>query len=374
MIRDFRPKEIEEVFRTPIVQQTAFWSEVKRRMGISSIACNYRVSEADIASRKVNDKLITSDVLVVLRQVDSNHSFAYVPYGPEMEPADDLRGVFLEELSECLRSFLPRDCFMIRYDLAWESYWARDEESFTPEGIWLGPPAQQFQELRFNFTTHNRNFRKSHSNILPSNTIFLDLRKDAASLLQSMKPKTRYNIGLSQRYGVRVSLAGMENLDRWYALYGETARRNKFYLHSIEHFRAVLTIRAENTQSPAEVYLLVAEHDREPLAAMFLVITGNRGTYLYGASSSHKRNFMATYALQWKAITLAKEKGCTEYDMFGISPNPAPDHPMYGLYRFKTGFGGEIFHGMGCWDYPLDSRIYSCFTASELAGQGYHIN
>lgn len=49
MIRDFRPKEIEEVFRTPIVQQTAFWSEVKRRMGISSIACNYRVSEADIA-------------------------------------------------------------------------------------------------------------------------------------------------------------------------------------------------------------------------------------------------------------------------------------------------------------------------------------
>jgi lipid II:glycine glycyltransferase (peptidoglycan interpeptide bridge formation enzyme) len=199
MISGFRQKQIEEVFRTPIVQQTAFWSEVKRRMGISSIACNFRVTEADITAQGEGSKAINSDVLVVLRQVDANHSIAYVPYGPELEPAEEFRGVFLEELSECLRSLLPRDCFMIRYDLAWESFWARDEEAFTPEGIWLGPPAHQLQELRFNFTTHNRNLRKAQSNILPSNTIFLDLRKDEASLLQSMKPKTRYNIGLAQR-------------------------------------------------------------------------------------------------------------------------------------------------------------------------------
>lgn len=374
MITGFRQKEIEEVFRTPIVQQTAFWSEVKRRMGISSIACNFSVTEADITGQGEGSRAITSDMLVVLRQVDANHSIAYVPYGPELEPADEFRGVFLEELSECMRSLLPHDCFMIRYDLAWESFWARGEEAFTPEGIWLGPPAQQLQELRFNFTTHNRNFRKALSNILPSNTIFLDLSKDEASLLQSMKPKTRYNIGLSHRNGVTVSVAGTKNLDSWYALYRETSLRNNFFLHGIEHFRAVLTSRAENTMSPAQVCLLIAEHDNEPLAAMFLVITGNRGTYLYGASSSNKRNLMATYALQWRAITLAKEMGCTEYDMFGISPNPDPDHPMYGLYRFKTGFGGEIHHSMGCWDYPIEEGIYSYFTASELTSQGYHIN
>lgn len=373
MITGFRQKHIEEVFRTPIVQQTAFWSEVKRRMGIGSIACNFRVPEADISESYDGNRTITSDMLVVLRQVDSNNSIAYVPYGPELEPHDESGGVFLEELSECLRSVLPADCFMIRYDLAWESYWAREEEAFTPEGIWLGPPAQQLQELRFNFMTNNHNFRKALSNILPTNTIFLDLGKDEASLLQSMKPKTRYNIGLSQRYGVAVSVAGTEDLTRWYALYTETARRNGFFLHNIEHFRAVLTSRAANTQSPAEVCLLIAEHEKEPLAAMFLVITGNRGTYLYGASSSHKRNMMATYALQWKAITLAKEKGCTEYDMFGIAPNPDPDHPLYGLYRFKTGFGGDIYRSMGCWDYPLDNGVYSYFSASELTSQGYHI-
>lgn len=374
MVRDFRQKHIEEVFQTPIVQQTAFWSEVKRRMGISSFACNFRVLASDIYKERKGENVITSDVLVVLRQIDSNHSIAYVPYGPELEPADEFHGIFLEELSECLRSYLPRECILIRYDLAWESYWARDEEAYTPEGIWLGPPARQLQELRFNFSTDNRNFRKTQSNILPSNTIFIDVKKDEASLLQSMKPKTRYNIGVSERSGVTVNVAARDNLDRWYALYTETARRNGFHLHNIEHFRAVLDSTAENTQSPAEVYLLMAEYEREPLAAMFLVITGNRATYLYGASSSNKRNLMATYALQWRAITLAKERGCTDYDMFGIAPNPDPDHPMYGLYRFKTGFGGEIYHGLGCWDYPLDTDVYSYFVAREMMTQGYHIN
>ncbi|MRR22428.1 peptidoglycan bridge formation glycyltransferase FemA/FemB family protein [bacterium] len=374
MIHDFRKKDIEEVFRTPIVQQTAFWSEVKRRMGISSLACNFSVPSPGLEGDVITGSSITSDVLVVLRQLDQNHSIAYVPYGPELDPADEFRGVFLEELSECLRSQLPRHCIMIRYDLAWESFWAREEGAFTPEGIWLGPPASRLQELRFNFATHNHNLRKAHSNILPSNTIFLDLRKDEASLLQSMKPKTKYNMGLSQRKGVKVIVAGTDNLALWYTLYTETARRNGFYLHNIEYFRAVLTSTAENTQSPAEVLLLIAEYEKEPLAAMFLVITGNRGTYLYGASSSRLRNLMATYALQWKAILLARERGCTEYDMFGIAPNPDPDHPMYGLYRFKTGFGGEIRRSMGCWDYPLDSAAYNYFAASEMVSQGYHIN
>jgi len=374
MVTDLRQKDIAEVFSTPIVQQTAFWSEVKRKMGVQSIACDFRVRSSDIYAVEGNEQMITSDILVVLRHIDSRHTVAYVPYGPELEPCCDFQGVFLEELSECLRPRLPEECIMIRYDLAWESWWSSDEDAFTPEGIWIGPPTIMLQELRFNIDTHRHNLRKAPSNILPSNTIFLDLRKNEAELLRSMKPKTKYNIGLSQRKGVTVNTSGIRDLGRWYSLYRETALRNGFFLHSIEYFRAVLTSRAKNTLSPAEVYLLIAEHDSQPLAAMFLVITGNRGTYLYGASSSQRRNLMATYALQWKAICLAKERGCTEYDMFGISPNPDPGHPLYGLYRFKTGFGGHIYHAMGCWDYPLQEEVYSCFAARELRSQGYHIN
>jgi lipid II:glycine glycyltransferase (peptidoglycan interpeptide bridge formation enzyme) len=75
---------------------------------------------------------------------------------------------------------------------------------------------------------------------------------------------------------------------------------------------------------------------------------------------------MAPYALQWEAICRAKSHGCTEYDMFGIAPYPSPSHPLYGLYRFKTGFGGSILHRMGCWDYPLNSARYDMYRTAEM--------
>ena len=75
------------------------------------------------------------------------------------------------------------------------------------------------------------------------------------------------------------------------------------------------------------------------------------------------RNVMPTYALQWRAMQISKARKCLEYDMFGIAPNPDTSHPMYGLYKFKQGFGGNIFHQLGCWDYPIDNDKYSYFAA-----------
>ena len=367
-------KEIEEVFRTPIIQQTAFWSEVKGRLGVKSIAVNIRIRKSDFDPEAGPFEYIMADMLVLLQQVSEQYCYAYVPYGPEIDPGEELRGTFLEQVSEQMRSFLPANCIMIRYDLAWESFWANDPDCISEEGSWLGPPPVNSQEFRFNYGTELWNLKKAGSNILPSNTIFVNLKDESSALLARMKPKTRYNIGLSLRRGVEVRMAGLEELPLWYALYAETAARNNFYLHDIEYFRVVLTARANDTQSPADVFLLIAEHDNRPLAAMFLVISGNRATYLYGASSGESRQFMATYALQWKAMEIAQACSCHEYDMFGISPASDPSHPMYGLYRFKTGFGGEQYHGMGCWDYPLIEDVYLYFTSVEMKQQGYHLS
>lgn len=367
-------KETEELYATPILQQTAFWSEVKTSLGANTLAVNFTSQRPDLFPKLGDQSYIKSDLLVILQQINRNHSVAYVPYGPEIEPADEFQGMFLEELSESLRSVLPSNCIHIRYDLCWESYWAREKDHFDENGIWKGEPESLSQELRFNFSTHNWNFKKAHSNILPANTIYLDLTQDKETLLQRMKPKTRYNIKLAQRKGVTVRSMGMEGMDIWYELYKETAIRNHLLLNDIKYFRAVLDARADNTSSPADVSLLIAEYDEKPLAAMFLVITGNRGSYLYGASSSSHRNLMATYALQWEAIMRSQQAGCTQYDMFGISPSPDPEHPLYGLYKFKSGFGGEIYHSLGCWDYPLDKETYSLFRASELRSQGYHLS
>ncbi len=374
MLTNVYCKGIEQLYTTPIVQQTSFWSAVKESLGEKTLAINFRTTQSCISHKVNEDKSVLSDLLVIVKRIDSNHSVAYVPYGPELEPEDDFQGLFLEELSESMRSFLPADCIAIRYDLRWESYWAKDREAYDESGIWKGEPHISTQELRFNFNTINWNFRKSSSNILPSHTIFLDLKRDINAVLQGMKPKTRYNIHVAARKGVSVRTIGIHDIDIWYKLYVETAHRNNIYLNDIKYFKAVLNAQMYQSKSPAEVMLLVAEWNDMPLASMFLVIAEKRASYLYGASSSAHRNLMATYALQWEAINLAKQKGCTEYDMFGVSPTPNPTHPLYGLYKFKVGFGGDLYHSLGCWDYPLMNDKYNCFIAKDLSRQGFHLS
>lgn len=374
MLTDIHPKAVENLNHTPIVQQTSYWSAVKSELGYLTIAIEFKSSKADIYGDQFGDETIHADLLVIIQQIDAQHCVAYVPYGPEIEPNEEKQGAFLEELSESLRPFLPSNCMLIRYDLHWESYWSNDSNYFDQHGHWDGPPEIAMQELRFNMSTVNWNFRKAFHNILPSNTIYLDLKPSSETLMARMKPKTRYNIKLAHRKGVSIRTIGMENLEIWYKLYKETAERNHILLNDIKYFEVMLTAKMTDMRSPAEVNLLLAELDGVPLAAMFLVISLNRAYYLYGASSSYQRNAMATYALQWEAIQIAKNKGCSDYDMFGVAPRPDPHHPLYGLYKFKLGFGGKLYHSIGSWDYPLDEEQYNIFVSKELNGQGYHLS
>ena len=373
MIADVEKKEIKQVYQTSIIQQTAYWSEVKQMQGLQTQAFDFRAKSSGIFGDDGEQGYFIGDLLVLIQHLDKEHTIAYIPYGPEVEPTEEKQGMFLEHLSEALRTFLPPNCIMIRYDLCWESHWAKDADYYDENGDWLGVPEPHIQEFRLNYSTDNWNLRKANTDILPSNTIFMDLKKTEDSLLGGMRSKTRYNINLSLRKGVKVRALGLESLEVWYELYRQTAARNHFFLHDISYFRIVLSARANDTLSPAEVQLLVAEVDGNPLAAMFLVIAAHRGTYLYGASASDNRNYMATYALQWRAMQVAKEKGCTEYDFFGVAPRADASHPMYGLYRFKKGFGGQLYHRLGCWDYPLNQGMYQYYASMEFQNQSYHL-
>ena len=358
-------KHPKQIGRTSVLQQTAYWSEVKRKQGFEPKAFDIRVRR--------NDHFIIDDLLMIVQDIGNGFRIGYVPYGPTMVPDEESQGEFLEELSDLIRPGINDRCIALRYDLSWESFWAKDDAFYEENDTWKGPPPVMNQELRINFNTKKWNLRKSSTNILPSDTLFIDLSQTEEELLRQMRAKTRYNIRLSYRRGVRIRKASFNELDTWYKLYKETCKRNKIHLHDFEYFKTVLGTGADDCLSPAEVELLFAEKNRQPLAAMFLSYSGQRATYLYGASSSAKRNHMATYALQWDAIRRAKGKGYKEYDMFGVAPHPNPGHPLYGLHRFKTGFGGHIYHRLGCWDYPFDAEKYEMFLSAEMNGQGYHL-
>src|SRR2546429_7465082 len=62
---------------------------------------------------------------------------------------------------------------------------------------------------------------------------------------------------------------------------------------------------------------------------------------------------MPNYLLHWQAMLDFKALGCDTYDWWGIPEEPAPDHPWFGLYRFKTGFGGETVRYIGLYEQVL---------------------
>lgn len=365
-------KEIVDIYSTPIFQQTSFWCDVKDKLGVPSEAFEFKIRNNELYTNVGGYSYTHGDFIVLYQQLSADSCVGYIPYGPEIEPSEENQGNFLEELSESLRSYLPKTCVALRYDLNWKSHWCKDED-FDENGVWMGAPENTYQEFQLNYGTNNWNLKKANGNILPANTIILDLNNDEQAILAHMKPKTRYNIRLALRKEIEVRELGMEQIDVWYRLYEETASRNGLYLNDLRYFRSVLAAKMDPSEEGVTVKLLVAYYGEEPLAAMFLVISSHRATYLYGASSSLHRELMPTYALQWKAIQIAKSMHCLEYDFFGISPRCEPSHPMYGLYRFKRGFGGDIFHHLGCWDYPLDDDKYQVFQAFDMKRQGYRV-
>ena len=338
---------------TPIMFQTAWWSDVKSRLGCTSLAVDYGSST------------VTGDLLVVTSRIAEKVCMAHVPYGPEWGPAADQRGPFLEALSAALRPHLDPSVAFIRYDLPWDSQFANDPNWCDADG--LRRPEPRIAEMRMNWGTESWALRKAPTDMLVPDTAILDLTSDEEELLARMKPKTRYNIHLAQRQGVRVELADIDRLPEFYELYRATAARQRFYAHRYEHFVALFTTPRTGPDAPTLLFLL-ARHEHDVLAGAVFSLCRGRATYLFGASAYEKRHLMAPYAVQWSAIQIARARGCTSYDLYGVAPTLDSMHPLAGVRRFKSGFGGEIVHRAGSWDFPLDPDTYEQFRAYESTG------
>jgi lipid II:glycine glycyltransferase (peptidoglycan interpeptide bridge formation enzyme) len=221
-------------------------------------------------------------------------------------------------------------------------------------------------------------FSRAGADVQPPDTVLIDLSPPEETILMGMKPKWRYNIRLAGRKGVSIRRRGEEGLEGFYALLRETARRDRVAIHGFDYYRTLFVHtreygeqRREDSPPGLETRLYLAEHGGDLLAGIVTLFRGTSAVYLYGASSDRKRNLMAPYALQWAAMGDAKRAGCLAYDLFGISPDGDPSHPMAGLYRFKTGFGGRIIHRPGSWDYTYRPLAKGLFTAAESLRKGF---
>ncbi len=235
-------------------------------------------------------------------------------------------------------------------------------------------PVARFDEKGF----RGVGFRPSPSRVQPPDTVIIDLRLSEDELLGRMKSKTRYNIRLAAKRGVIVDLyrpsdvAAADAFVAWYRLYEQTAERDRITIHSQDYYRRVFFGDGVAGVDQPDRSLLLARHDNDLLGGIITLRFAGTTTYLYGASAEIKRNLMAPYLLQWEAIRAARAVDDHWYDLFGVPPNADQAHPMHGLYRFKSGFGGVFVHRAGAWDLPIRAGGALALRSAERARAWYH--
>jgi lipid II:glycine glycyltransferase (peptidoglycan interpeptide bridge formation enzyme) len=347
--------------------QSGFWGAFKARFGWTPRA--YRLSAFGASEGG-------AALLTLTRELSPGVTLSYVPQGPDLALASEDQGPFLEELSRRLGHRLPGKTAFIRYDLPWRSPYARQRPNADlPPGRAALPeiPGPRLRELRMNFGTREWRLRKAPTDLQPPDTVVLDLEGREESILARMRPNTRHNIRLARSSGVGVREASPRELPAWYALYRDTAQRQGIRAQQLPYFQGLFLTAQQFGPGSPELHLLLARAEGRLAAGMILAVYGRKALYLFGASSWAQRRLMPGYALQWRAIQLARARGCTLYDLYGIPPTRQASHPLHGLYLFKTGFGGRIVHRRGCWDYAFRPALYERYRGVELAVPPYHL-
>jgi peptidoglycan pentaglycine glycine transferase (the first glycine) len=289
-------------FENPHILQTAEWGELKRAFG-------WEVERIVSGS---------AGVQILFRKLPLGFTVGYLPKPVFSGQSSVISEQFLAEVDKVCRQ--KRAVFL----------------KIEPDG-WSTDHCP--------LNTEHWSLRTSPHNIQPPRTVIVSLEGTDDEILGRMKQKCRYNVRLAEKKGV--TIRAWDDLDGFHRLMQVTGGRDGFGVHSLEYYKKAYSL----FHSTGVTELLVAEFASRPLAALTVFALGKRAYYLYGASNDDERNRMPTYLLQWEAMKWAKSRGCTEYDLWGV-----PDEEesaleaqfenrhdgLWGVYRFKRGFGGQV--------------------------------
>lgn len=185
--------------------------------------------------------------------------------------------------------------------------------------------------------------------------------KTEEDLLAGFHQKWRYNIRLAERKGVQVRICGQESVHDFAQLMLTTGIRDGFVTRDEAYFSNMLTNLGEHCR------LYMAYANNEAIAGTLAIQYGDKVWYLYGASSNEHRNLMPNYLLQWHMIRWAVETNCRIYDFRGVSGDLSESNPLYGLYRFKQGFGGDFVEFIGEMDCVINRPLYFAMEKGTVA-------
>ena len=212
-----------------------------------------------------------------------------------------------------------------------------------------------------------RGWRFSPEQIQFRNTVWVDLNGTEEEILARMKQKTRYNLRLAQRKGVKIRTGNEADFELLYRMYAETSLRDGFVIRDEKYYRRVWKTFLDNLCEKSGRALpaaqpLIADLEGEAVAAVIPVRFARSAWYLYGMSRELHREKMPNYLLQWEAMRWAKQAGCQVYDLWGAPDEFKEEDSLWGVYRFKEGLGGRVVRTIGAWDLPVRPFYYRLYS------------
>ena len=265
--------------------------------------------------------------------------YFYVPRGPVIEAISNKQQA-ISEIEKIIN--LAR-----KENVGWARFDANSEEILK-----IISKAKLFQNQ-----SSALKIKKAPHDMQPREIFVIDITKTEEELLNEMKSKTRYNIKLAEKRGVKITsesrALGSKYIDEFLKLVNITAKRDGITPHPENYYRKMFEIIPENI-----LKLYVAEYGGKIIAANLVIFYRNIAIYLHGASDNEYRNVMAPYLLQWRQIQDAKNAGCTKYDFGGVKTNG--DNSWTGITKFKTGFSENTkpVEFPGSYDIVINPRRY----------------
>ncbi len=205
-------------------------------------------------------------------------------------------------------------------------------------------------------------FKNSAHPLFTKYNFILDLTKSEDQLLKNMDPKTRYNIKVAQKHGVKVlEETSDKGFEEYLKLTKETTKRQKFYAHSEKYHRLMW----ESLKNKI-AHLFVAKYKNKILTTWIVFVYKDTLYYPYGASSDENRETMASNLMTWEVIRWGKKKGLKKFDMWGaLGPNPSEKDPWFGFHRFKKGYGPQLIEYVGSYDLIIKPFFYQLYKIAN---------
>ena len=216
-------------------------------------------------------------------------------------------------------------------------------------------------------------FHPSPQTVQWRSTILIDLDCSEDEIQARFNKKHRQKLHKAAREGITVRPGTEADLPAFRSLMGETAERKEFAVYPLDYYHASYNLFA----SQGFGKLLLATYHDTILAGIMVFMLGARAYCMYAGSSNVNRELMPTYLLHWEGIRWAHAHGCVLYDYCGIPDEVGQDPEchaheerhdgLWGVYRFKRGFGGQIACYMGTHDQVYCRALYFLYNlAIEL--------